>query len=137
MAKRAAASAGAWEESTAPWTSLLPPTSKGNGGARSADTPDTEDHQNESVADGKFRGSNDDIPCSRLPSHVFSDEAEKRSFRMITDSLAANQILVTRLCGPDNSGAGSADAPGNVELEDGSVTDWPPQGGSEDMPCSR
>ena len=81
VAKRAAASAGAWEESTAPWTFLLPPTSTGNGGARSADTPDTEDHQNESVADGQPPGGNEDMPCSQPPFHDFSNEPRSAPFR--------------------------------------------------------
>ena len=49
------------------------------------------------------RSSNDDIQCSQLPFHNLSDEGEKRSFRVLTDALAAGQILVARLYRPDDS----------------------------------
>ena len=103
VAKRPSASSTALEGSFAPRTALPSPGGKGNGSTRCADTPDIGDRQSESVADGRPRGSNEDIPCSQLPFHDFSNESEKRSFRMITDALAADQILVTRLYGPDNS----------------------------------
>ena len=103
VAERPSASAAALEGNTAPRTALLAPSGKGNGGTRSADTPDIEDQRSESVADGRPRGSNEDVPCSQLPFHDFSNESEKRSLRNVTDPLAAGQILVARLYGPDGS----------------------------------
>ena len=104
MAKWPSASAATFAGSLAP-----PEASPDTGGeedrdARGTDTPDMHEQEDVSIP-GRLphRSGNDDIPCSQLPFHNLSDEGEKRSFRVLTDALAAGQILVARLYRPDDS----------------------------------
>ena len=81
----------------------FPPGSKKKGGAGSGDTPGNRELEDESVTDRRLRGSNEDLPCSRLPLQIFRDDSEQRSFQEVTDPPAANQIPNGGLYGPDNS----------------------------------
>ena len=154
LAERPSASVASSEENTALRTVLVAQNSQGNRSASNAAASDVEGQQKEPVADRGFQGSKDDVPCSRPPFHDSCNESEKLSFRNATDPLAAGNILVTRLYGPDGSGnsetafcapdvrdfgrgAGSGDTPDNRKPEDKSVPNWRLQSSAEDLPCPR
>ena len=103
VAEQVSSSPTALEGNLAPQRALRSPVCQGDRGTKRADTPGGGRQRSQSVDDRQPRGSHEDVPCSQLPFHDFSNESEKRSFRKGTDCLAAGQILVTRLYGPDGS----------------------------------